>query len=129
MTSRATSRTFEPLEPRLMMAVHAVLNNNDGGAGSLRQAIAGAVNGDTIDLSARTGTIALATRLWVDKSLTFVGPGAGNLTLSGRDANQVLYIAEAADSVAIRDLTIAQGRNGNSLGGGGIDSAAGELLL
>jgi hypothetical protein len=41
---------MEPLESRLLLAVHAVLNNDDSGAGSLRQAIADAVDWDTIDL-------------------------------------------------------------------------------
>jgi hypothetical protein len=53
-----------------------VTNTNDSGLGSLRQALADANDGDTIDFSV-TGTISLTTgELLVDKSVTISGPGA-----------------------------------------------------
>jgi prepilin-type N-terminal cleavage/methylation domain-containing protein len=54
----------EPLEDRRMLAVFAVTNLLDAGAGSLRQAVIDANNmlgADTVDLSAVAGTIALTS--------------------------------------------------------------------
>src|SRR6185369_12175598 len=57
-------------------ATITVTNTNDSGAGSLRQAIAGAHNSDTVDFGV-TGTITLTTgELLVDKSITISGPGS-----------------------------------------------------
>ncbi|MGB7161340.1 MAG: calcium-binding protein [Tepidisphaeraceae bacterium] len=126
MKSRNGSR-IEPLESRLLMAVHAVLNNDDSGAGSLRQAIADAANGDTIDLSSRSGTIALATRIWIDKSISVIGPGASALTLSGRNVNQVFFIDKITEAVSIAHLTIADGRSDSY--GAAIDSRGNSLRL
>src|SRR4051794_11425180 len=53
----------------------------DGGPGSLRQAIADAVSGDTIDFGV-TGRITITDDLKIDKSLTVTGPGATNLVIS-----------------------------------------------
>ncbi len=62
---------------RTQAATITVTNTNDNGAGSLRQAIADAHNGDTIDFGV-TGTITLTTgELLVDKSITISGPGCG----------------------------------------------------
>src|SRR3954468_13175761 len=64
-------------------ATITVTNTDDDGAGSLRQAIAGAHNGDTIGFGV-TGTISLTIgELLVDKSITISGPGSDNLTVAG----------------------------------------------
>src|SRR5215469_12184500 len=55
-----------------------VTNTNDSGAGSLRQALADANDGDTInfDVSLQGQTIALTSgELVIDKSITITGPG------------------------------------------------------
>src|SRR2546423_15240699 len=52
-----------------------VTTTSDSGLGSLRQALADANNGDTINFTV-TGTIALTSdELAVDKSVTISGPG------------------------------------------------------
>src|SRR5215469_7196140 len=57
-----------------------VTNTNDSGPGSLRQALADANNGDTINFAV-TGTIGLTSgELLVTRSITISGPGAENLT-------------------------------------------------
>src|SRR3954452_8405809 len=58
-----------------------VTNTNDSGPGSLRQALADANDGDTINFAV-TGTIGLTSgELVIDKSITIAGPGSDQLTL------------------------------------------------
>src|SRR5258705_5191092 len=72
-----------------LQPIHAamipVTNTNDSGAGSLRQALADASDGDTINFNAAvTGTINLASGpLFVNYSITISGPGANNLAVNG----------------------------------------------
>lgn len=74
----------EPLEDRTTPSTLTVLNTNDGGAGSLRQALLDAAPGDTVAFQAGvTGTIHLGSTLSIDKSLTLTGPGRDLLTVSG----------------------------------------------
>lgn len=64
-----------------LAANYNVTNLGDSGAGSLRQAITSAVNGDTITIDpGLTGTITLATRLPDLNSITFVN--GSNITVS-----------------------------------------------
>src|SRR5690348_10989530 len=67
-----------------------VTNTNDSGPGSLRDAIAVANSGDTIDFSA-TGTITLGSTLTIAKDLTISGPGASSLAISGNNLVRVFY--------------------------------------
>src|SRR5437879_3936676 len=61
-----------------------VTNTDDSGPGSLRQAILTATPGDTINFAIR-GEIALTTgELLLTNNLSIAGPGATNLTVSGR---------------------------------------------
>jgi hypothetical protein len=96
-----------------------VLNLNDSGPGSLRQAIADAPPGGTVYFqSGLTGPITLTTgELLIDKDLTITGPGADVITVSGNDASRVFDIA-ALFTVSISGITVANGRS--SVGGGGI---------
>jgi hypothetical protein len=104
--------------------VHAatiiVMNANDSGPGSLRQALADANDGDTVnfDSSLNGQTITLASgQLSVNDSVTISGPGADILAVSGNHASRVFYIG-FGKTVTISGLTITNGTiNGN---GGGI---------
>jgi len=59
-----------------------VTNTDDNGPGSLRQALADANDGDTINFAV-TGTIGLTSgELLVVKSITISGPGVENLAAS-----------------------------------------------
>ena len=110
-------------------ATLTVTNANDSGAGSLRDAIAGAANGDMIVFSNTTSggavnfydgaahTIVLGgTELTVTSSVTITGPGNGVLTVSGNNASRVFNIGTGT-TVSMDGLTIA---NGNDSSGGGI---------
>jgi hypothetical protein len=111
-----------------------VLNTNDNGAGSLRQAIANISPGGTIafDPSLAGKTILLTSgELLLAQNLTINGPGANQLTLSGNQSSRVLDIAPNVTNV-ISGLTIADGLAGATIPnpnfGGGIYNG-GDLTL
>ena len=116
------------------MARFTVTNNNDSGAGSLRQAIidAGNVVGvDIIDLTSVSGTINLNSSLGnlnTGNDINFVDDG--NTTISGQNAYQILAVNGA--SVTFSRLTfvngLARGGDGNAGGGGGL-GAGGALFI
>lgn len=104
-------------------ATFTVINLNDAGAGSLRQAIAdanGAAGADTVVFQAGlTGTITLATgQLSVADSVDIQGPGAAVLTVSGNNASRVFYLYNGAATldVTISGLTITGGNASNGAG-------------
>jgi hypothetical protein len=107
-----------------LQGVHAatitVTNTNDSGTGSLRQALAGANDGDMINFSV-TGAITLTSgELVVNNSLTISGPGAANLAVNGNAASRVFHIS-SGKTVAIFGLTITNGHlSGNGNFGAGI---------
>src|SRR2546426_1204139 len=87
---------------------------DDGTAGTLRAALAGAADGDTIDASGVSGTIVLTSgELLATNSVTIVGSGPGNLAVNGNAASRVFHI-RAGTTVTISSLTITNGNfNGN----------------
>ncbi len=112
-----------PLQSEVMenynsvFATLKVTNNNDSGAGSLRQAIATAKPGDIIefDPSLANQTITLTSgQLEIDKDLIVDGENAENLTLSGNNNSRVIDLQFTPDfqstSLTIKNLTIADGR-------------------
>jgi hypothetical protein len=103
-----------------------VTNTNDSGAGSLRQALADANNGDTINFSVTTpATITLTSGvLVVNRNVTISGPTAGHVSVNGNAASSVFFIASGT-VVTISNLTITNGNGSvsnqdNGLSGGGI---------
>ncbi|MCP5108607.1 MAG: choice-of-anchor D domain-containing protein, partial [bacterium] len=93
-----------------------VINTNDSGAGSLRQAVIDAAAGNEIDFAV-SGTITLTTgEISIAQNLTITGPGADRLTISGNNSSRIFNIS--AGTVNISGLTIFNGSNGASGGGG-----------
>ncbi|MFL6530006.1 MAG: choice-of-anchor Q domain-containing protein [Chthoniobacterales bacterium] len=77
----------------------------------LRDALAAANSGDTINFSV-TGTITLNSgELSIARNLTITGPGAPSLTIDGNASTRVFYIAPNL-GVSISGLTIANGKTG-----------------
>ncbi len=97
-----------PVE-RARAATLVVTNTSDSGAGSLREALDDANDGDVIDATGISGTITLASQLTVSDNVTINGPGASSLTVSGDNAVRVFYI-DAGKTVVINDLTVANGK-------------------
>jgi hypothetical protein len=85
-----------------------VTNTNDSGPGSLRQALADANDGDTIEFAV-TGTIGLTSgELLVNNSITISGPAAATLAVNGNANGRVFHVAPGI-TVTISGLTITNG--------------------
>src|SRR5437667_2135866 len=103
-----------------------VTNTNDSGPGSLRQALADAHDGDTVEATGISGVIRLTTgELLVDKSLTMNGAGADVLAVDGNATSSVFQIG-TGETVTISGLTIRNGHSGTR--GGGIDNESGSTV-
>ncbi len=91
-------------------ALLRVTTNADSGSGSLRQAIATANSGDTInfDMSKVESPIVLTSgELRIEKDLILEGPSDADLTVSSDQRSRVFFIDNA--NVTIAKLTIANG--------------------
>src|SRR5438034_9636980 len=91
-----------------------VINTNDGGHGSLRQAIADANDGDIINARGVFGSIELSSgELPVNKNLTINGPGADKLSVENTHSSRVLEICSdkmvAMSVLAINSVEAAVG--------------------
>jgi hypothetical protein len=93
---------------------------------TLRQAIATALPGDTIDFSPSISLIDLTSgELLIDKDLIIAGPGPNLLTVQwnsdGASSHQfrIFHIASSNNDVTISGLTIAKGRGLEGPRGGG----------
>jgi hypothetical protein len=111
-----------------------VTNTNDSGPGSLRQAIADAAPGDTINfnLSDCPCVITLTSgELLIRKPLTINGPGAKTLSIDGNNNSRVFSIIQSG-TVTLAGLTVTKGNGvgatNNSLGGG-ILGLIGTLII
>ena len=99
---------------RVHGATIIVTNTNDSGTGSLRQAIADASDGNTIQFSpVLNGQIIHLTsaELAIDKNITIDGPGPSLLTVSrDSDAGKFRIVHVMPGHIAmIQDLTISGG--------------------
>jgi len=105
--------------------------NCPGSGCRLRDALAAASDGDTIDFSV-TGTILLTNgHLLVDKSVTISGPGAAQLAVNGNANGRVFYIG-SGKTVSISGLTITNGsgtENSIAVNGGGFYNDHATLTL
>jgi len=117
-------------------AVHSetriVTNTADSGAGSLRDTIAAAGNGDTIrfDAALNGQTIGLTSgELVIESNIAISGPGPNLLSVSGPSSSpaQRVFHIRPGHSVMIEGLTIRSGSSNES--GGGIFNDGATLTL
>ncbi len=136
---------LEQLEDRrlLSITVDTLVDENNGigaGAGtSLREAIAAATPGETIDFSI-TGTISLTSlgQLTINKSLTISGPGVNLLTITAYDPTPATKNGDGTrvinidNSLALRSNVTISGMTltgGDITGGGGAIRSLENLVL
>ena len=112
-------------------AVRTVANCNDSGAGSLRDAVAIAAGGDTIDLAGLAcNRIALTSgQIEVPQDgLTLVGPGAAALVIDGNRLGRV-FAHTGAGTLRLQRLSVAKGRIISPEARGGCIYSAGDVEL
>src|SRR5438034_5145183 len=115
-----------------------VTDPGDIGPGTLREAIAGALPGDTINFAAGLGTVTLTSgELVIDKDLTISGPGSGNLTIQRSSAGgtpefRIFNVTSSTGTITISGVTVsnglADGETESLRSGGGINNE-GTLTL
>jgi len=115
---------------RTPASIIAVTNTNDSGPGSLRGAIAGASDGDTIqfDPVLKGQTITLTSgELFINNNLTITGPGPSQLTVKrstagGTPAFRIFHILKHTVTIEglsiTKCLALALGGNSPDAGGG-----------
>ena len=119
-------------------SVREVTNCNDSGPGSLRDAVASALNGDQIVFASNIGcgTVHLDSGpiIITDDAkgrplthLTIIGTGYASLTIDGMDLHRVIVQSAGAGALlALSDMTIAHGKSDSS---GGCVFAEGDVTL
>jgi len=104
-----------------------VTNTDDSGPGSLRDALAVANDGDTIDATGVSGTILLTSgELQITHNVIINGPGAGNLAVNGNATSRAFE--NFASDATISGFTITNGLTADENGGGGILNRGGLTL-
>ncbi len=126
--ARRSRRTRAPVRVRLEVEAlerrwvpSTVMNLNDSGSGSLRQAILDTAAGGTVDFQpGLSGTITLTSgELAIGNDLTIIGPGAAALTVSGNHAFRIFDVI--GSSVAVSGLTLTAGLSNDT--GGAVQNA------
>ena len=112
-------------------ATITVTNTEDDGIGSLRDAVAHAASGDTIDfnLSGCPCTITLTSgEIFINKWLTINGLGADVLAVSGNNTSRIFNISDFV-FVYISGLTLKNGNAGDAGNAGGAIFNDGMLVV
>jgi len=114
--------------PQRAPMTRAITKLTDAGSGSLREALASAVDGDVIDLGKLRGHLLLSSPLETTAAVTIKGPGRDLLTLDGGGHGRVL---QSAHSLTLSHVTIANGSvsPASALPAGGCLLATGTLYL
>jgi predicted outer membrane repeat protein/parallel beta-helix repeat protein len=121
-------------------ATITVTNLNDSGPGSLRQAIADAVDGDSINFSVTGSIILTSDQLILTKDITITGPGKDQLYISGGTQFRVFMIPTGDYDISITDLSIMDGTDTeyydpltfesyDDRGGGMVNASSGTVTL
>lgn len=116
--------------PQAHAATQVVGNCNDTGAGSLRDAVALAASGDTVDARAlRCGTILLSSRIDVPQAnLAILGPGTSRLTVDANFADR-LFLHTGRGTLRLNGMVLARGREAVREAYGGCIRSLGSVTL
>lgn len=125
----------ELLEDRLAPATFTVTDSSDNAAdtGSIRYAINHLDTGafastNTINFAGSvTSPIKLSSALDIGQGVTIIGPGAGQLTISGNNNSRIFDVTSSSAFVVISGLTLTDGLA--KFGNGGAILNAGTLVL
>src|SRR5438105_7370170 len=113
----------------VLAATITVTTTADSGTGSLRQAIALAASGDTIDFAVSGSILLTSGELLINKSLVIAGPGASALTISRNTAagtpNFRIFNFQSG-IVTLSDLSLS---NGREIIGGAINNEHATLMV
>jgi len=104
-----------------------VINTDDSGPGSLRDAVACAASGATITFDHSAGmvddTIKLLSSITIDKNLTFLGIDSSLTIIDGSMGdNFSLFLLRNSAEVEFRDMTFTHGGGANTQFGGAIET-------
>lgn len=123
--------SLSTLPPTLVQAAtHTVSNCNDAGAGSLRQAVEDAIEGDTIQFSLdcpESDPITLASAINIDKDLTISGHEQ-TIVISGSDSTRIFLIS-SSKTVRLEYLTLMNANGGENQNGGAILDYGSHLTI
>ena len=119
-----------------------VVNNNDSGVGSLRQAVLDAntaIGADSIDFGIPTGSIiTLASELNITESVTISGPtvgDAGSIILDGNNTTPHIvanFPLNSGETITLENITLQNGNKGlvsSGNGGGSIFVYNADLII
>ena len=98
-------------------ATRTVTSLNDSGGGTLRDTLAAAAAGDTIQFSV-TGQIKLDSSLTITKNVTISGPGQTHLTVTRDSGTVLLFVINSGLTVSISGISITNGQGGDFQPGG-----------
>ncbi|HVM63180.1 MAG TPA: choice-of-anchor Q domain-containing protein [Verrucomicrobiae bacterium] len=110
-TANGAGSTTRSVTLKVTVTSITLTSTADSGPGTLRDALVNGnlADGGTIDATGISGTISLTSgELLISNSISILGPGPGNLAVSGQGASRVFYIAPG-NSVAISGLAITNG--------------------
>ena len=108
-----------------------VTNCDDAGSGSLRDTIASAVSGDTVDLSQLTCSTITLTSSYISvpqDDLTIIGPGATSLAIDG-GGTLPLFDHYGSGTLSIGGLTLTNGYYSGQSTGGACAFTYGNLVI
>src|SRR4051794_22047241 len=110
-----------------------VLNSDNVGLGSLRDAIAAVDSGGEVLFNNPDADPVLTGQILINKDVTITGLGAGTTTISGGSQNRVFELA-AGVTVTVRDLEITggnapDGATGAIPGASGVPGEPGGAIL
>jgi hypothetical protein len=113
---------LEALEGRALLSLLTVTSTGDNGPGTLRDTIAAAAAGDTVnfDPSLDGQVITLSGEITLPQNVSIEGPGSDKLTITAGGQSRIFEITDvgAQAAVSISGLTLS---DGSAVRGGAID--------